>query len=89
MRNKKFVSRFTQRYERGRSLKRKKTIEYGEKKMFNMAEGIVTFCNVARLRHGIRPVAAPAMCLRYHDSEFTRWQHPAVWLRNHAIECAR
>jgi len=30
-RNKKFVSRFTQRYERGRSLKNKK-IEYGEKR---------------------------------------------------------
>jgi len=93
------------------------------KTIFNMADGILTPCNVARLWHWFHQVTAPCnvacgsgimtvnspsgskttlqretwlwddmslnspnsstldcvMWLWNHDSEFTRWQHPAMW----------
>jgi len=42
-----------------------------------MADGIITPCNVARL---ISPGdIACGMWLWNHDSEFTKWQDPAMW----------
>ena len=52
-----------------------------------MADGIITPCNVARSWHWFRQVTAP-----YHDSEFTKWQHPAMWqvaVGWHAMEFAQ
>ena len=50
------------------------------KMIFNMADGILTPCNV------IMTLISPGVCtlqcgmrLWDHDSEFTKWQHPAVW----------
>ena len=50
------------------------------KTIFNMADGIITPCNVAQ------------SWLWNHDSEFTKWQHPAMWyvaLGWHAMEFAQ
>ena len=55
------------------------------KTIFNMADGILTPCNVA-CGSGIVKVNSPS------DSEFTKWQHPAMWyvaLGWHAIEFAQ
>jgi len=56
-----------------------------------MADGILTLCNVAL----ISPRDCTLQCgmwLWNRDSEFTKWQHPAMWyvaLGWHAIESAR
>ena len=82
--------------------------------IFNMADGILTPCNVARSWHWFRQVTATCnvpcgsgmvtvnspggstvqcdMLLWNHNTEFARWQHPAVWqvaLGWHAIEFAQ
>jgi len=57
-----------------------------------MADGILTPCNVARSWHWFRQVTAPCNVAWNRDSEFTKWQHPAMWyvaLGWHAIEFAR
>jgi len=53
-----------------------------------MADGILTPCNVARSWHLFRTLQCD-MWLWNCDSEFTKWQHPAMWyvaLGCHAIE---
>ena len=60
------------------------------KTIFNMADGIITPCNVAQ--SWFRQAIAPCMWLWNHDSEFTKWQHPAMWyvaLGWNAVEFAR
>jgi len=55
------------------------------KTIFNMADGILTPCNLARSWH-------VANWLWNRDSEFTKWQHPTMWyvaLGWHAIEYTR
>ena len=60
-----------------------------------MADGILTPCNVARSWHWFRQVTAPcnvACGFWNRDSEFIKWQHPAMWyvaLGWHAIKFAR
>ena len=50
------------------------------KTIFSMADGILTPCNVARLWHRFRDCTLQCgMWLWNHDSEFTKWQHPAMW----------
>ena len=51
------------------------------KTIFNMADGLLTSCNVARSWHWFRQVTVPCKVawLWNHDSEFTKWQHPAMW----------
>ena len=56
-----------------------------------MADGILTSCNVAWSRLGDCTLQC-GMWLWTRDSEFTKWQHPAVWyvaLGWHAIEFAQ
>jgi len=43
------------------------------KTIFNMADGIVTPCNCVPWN------VTCGMWLWNHDSEFTKWQHPAMW----------
>ena len=67
--------------------------------IFNMADGIITPCNVAWSWHWFRQVTAPCnicgmwLCLLWnHDSKFTKCQHPAMWqvaLGWHAMEFAQ
>ena len=61
-----------------------------------MADVIITPCNVARSWHWFRQLGdctlQCGMWLWNHDSEFTKWQHPAMWyvaLGWHAVEFAR
>jgi len=63
---------------------RKQNNEIWQKTIFNMADGILTRCNVAR-GTGIMTLNSPCgstlqcnMWLWNHDSEFTKWQHPAM-----------
>ena len=52
------------------------------KKIFNMADGIITPCNVARSWHWFRQVTAPCNVIRGFEITccwIRRWQHPAVW----------
>jgi len=64
--------------------------------IFNMAVGILTPCNEAQSWHWFRQVTdCTQQCglwLWNCDSEFTKWQHPAMWyvtLGWHAIEFAQ
>ena len=68
------------------------------KTIFNMADGILTPCSVARSWHWFREVTAPCnvACGSGH-SEFTKWQHPAMshialeswhWIRQVAAPCS-
>jgi len=63
--------------------------------IFNMADGILTPCNVARSWHWFRQVTAPGSvtCGFWNgDSEFAKWQHPTMWyvaLGWHAIKFAQ
>ena len=57
-----------------------------------MADEFLTPRNVTRSRHWFRQVTAPCNVAWNHDSEFTKWQHPAMWyvaLGWHAIEFVR
>ena len=75
---------YRRRYKSRRSLKPKlhfKKQKHWRITIFNMADGIITPCNVARSWHWFRQVTAPCnvACGWNHDSEFTKWQHPATW----------
>ena len=60
-----------------------------------MADGIITPCKCGTIMTLISPDDCTLQCgmwLSNHDSEFTKWQHPAMWyaaLRWHAVELAR
>jgi len=62
-------------------IKNKNKIKYREKTIFNMPGGILAPCNVARSR---QVISSGDCTLQYgkwlwnRDSEFTKWQHPAM-----------
>jgi len=68
--------------------------------IFNMADGILTHCNVARSWHWFRQGLHSAMrdvALGWHAIEFAWWQHPAMshvaleswhWIRQVAAPCS-
>ena len=61
------------------------------KTIFNMPDGILTFCNVALISSGDCTLQC-GMWLWNRDSEFTKWQHLAMWyvaLGWHANEFAQ
>ena len=65
-----------------------KKIKIWRKTIFNMADGILTSSNVARSGRWFWQVT----WLWNRDSEFTKWQHPAMWymaLEWHATEFAQ
>jgi len=77
---------YRRRYESRRSSKPKlhffkQKNKIWRKTIFNMVDGILTPCNVARSWNWFRQVTAPCnvACGSGIDSEFTKWQHPAVW----------
>jgi len=75
------------------ALKNKKN-KIRQKTIFDMADGIITPCNVARSWQ-ISPGDCTLQCgmwLWNHDSEFTKWQHYGMWyvaLGWHAVEFAQ
>jgi len=70
-------------------IKNKKNKNMAKKWFFNMPDGILTPCNVARSQHWF---PSCGMWLWNRDNEFTKWQHPAMWhiaVGWHAIEFAQ
>ena len=60
------------------ALKNKKKYKIWRKTIFNMADGIITPCTIMTF---ISPVDCTLKCgmwLWNNDSEFTKWQHPAM-----------
>jgi len=67
------------------ALKKQKINKIWRKTIFNMADGIITPCNMA-CGSGIMTVNSPSrstlQCDTWvwdHDIEFATWQHPAMW----------
>ena len=87
---------YRRRYESRRSSKPKLHFffKYGEND-FNMADVILTPCQCGTIMALISPGDCTMLCgmwLWNRDSEFTKWQHPAMWyvaLGWHAIEFAQ
>jgi len=77
------------------ALRNHKKNKIWRKMIFNMADRILTPCSVTPSWHLISPGDCTLQCgmwLWNHDSEFTKWQHPAVWqvtLAWHSIQLAK